>query len=481
MNFNLIIFNIPLSNIFFRGFLFLVFLVVGCKGGDTGESANKPPDMVVVLVDDLRWDEFGLGGHNYIKTPNIDRLAKNAAYFKNAFATTPLCSPSRASFLTGKYAFSHGITDNTDRSVLSHQLNTFPIKLQEAGYETAFIGKWHMGNDNTPRPGFDHWVALRGQGEANDPVFNLNGVETKNEGYVTDILTQYSLDFMSKKRNKPFLLYLSHKGLHPNLHQDASGKVTNIGGGGFVPAERHKNRYENEIFSRRPNAYITPKDKPALIRKIDGLPELGEITATPEKVIRDRAEMLMAIDEGLGEILNLLEKMGISDNTILVFASDHGYFYGEHGLNEERRLAYEESLRIPLLIRYPPLTENGSEIMQLALNIDLAPTLLELGGAENDGLLDGKSLLPLMKGELAKDWRTSFFMEYYSDKVWPRMVNMGYKGIRSTRYKYIQYSDLENMDELYDLEEDPYELNNIIQRPDYQIVLEELKLKLKKY
>lgn len=464
-------------------FLSLILVFLGCKSENNETSVlNKPaPNIVFVLVDDLRWDEFGLGGHNYIQTPNIDRLASNAVLFKNAFATTPLCSPSRASFLTGKYAFSHGIIDNTDRSTLSHQLKTFPAKLQKEGYETAFIGKWHMGNDNTPRPGFDQWVALKGQGKAIDPDFNVNGTETHREGYVTDILTAYSLEFINQKRSKPFLLYLSHKGLHPNLHQDASGKVTNIGDGGFVPAKRHKDKYKGAIFKRRPNAFVTPKDKPALMREIEGLPELGKATATKEEVIKSRAEMLMAIDEGLGEILDLLKSEKLDNNTIVVFTGDHGYFYGEHGLNEERRLAYEESLRIPLLFRYLPLTGKGFPVDQMALNIDLAPTLLDFAGVEKDSLMDGRSLKPLINGEEPDNWRTSFYMEYYSDKVWPRIVNMGYKGIRSTQFKYIQYTDLQNMDELYDLKKDPYELNNIIDQPSYQEILEEMKINLKKY
>ena len=464
-------------------FITLIVVLLGCKGEKNNVSvlSKSAPNIVFVLVDDLRWDEFGLGGHNYIQTPNIDKLAEKADVFKNAFATTPLCSPSRASFLTGKYAFAHGILDNTDRSILSHQLQTFPAKLQQEGYETAFIGKWHMGNDNTPRPGFNKWVALKGQGKAIDPEFNVDGSESHREGYVTDILTAYALEFINEKRNKPFLLYLSHKGLHPNLHQDASGMVTNIGEGGFVPAKRHKGKYKDAIFNRRPNAFITPQDKPALMREIDGLPKLGKATATKEEVIRSRAEMLMAIDEGLGEILGLLQSKKLDENTIVVFTGDHGYFYGEHGLNEERRLAYEESLRIPLIFRYPPLTEKGFEVDQMALNIDLAPTLLDFAGVKEDSLMDGRSLKPLIKGKEPYNWRTSFFMEYYSDKVWPRMVNMGYRGIRSTDLKYIQYTALEDMNELYDLKKDPYELNNIIDDPTYQDRLKEIKANLNSY
>lgn len=465
-------------------YLFLFLLLWGaCKEKDLAISDDQEayPNIVVVLVDDLRWDEFGVAGHNYIKTPHIDRIALEGAYFKNAFATTPLCSPSRASFLTGQYAHSHGIIDNTDRSALSHQLKTFPAMLDTMGYETAFIGKWHMGNDNTPRPGFTYWAALKGQGEANDPEFNVNGKDLTRNGYVTDILTDYSLEFINQQRKEPYLLYLSHKGLHPNLHQDETGKVTTIGGGGFIAAERHKGMYKDEVFKRRPNAFIVPEDKSALMRNIGNLPELGRETATPEKVIRDRAEMLMAIDEGLGKILETLESKGELDHTVIVFAGDHGYWYGEHGLNEERRLAYEEGIRIPLLIRYPPVIKKPSKREQLVLNIDVAPTLIEIAGGEPDDFVEGKSLVPLLNGNDPQDWRSEFLIEYYSDQVWPRMVNMGYKAVRTKRYKYIQYTDLDGMDELYDLKEDPFELNNVINHAKYDQNREEMESKVSGY
>ncbi|MEO6000535.1 MAG: sulfatase-like hydrolase/transferase [Chitinophagaceae bacterium] len=462
-------------------YVMLHCIYYGCSSNDktvSNKSANIP-NVVMVLVDDLRWDEFGLAGHKYIKTPNIDRIAKEGIWFKNAFTTTPLCSPSRAGFLTGQYAHSHGIIDNTDRSKLSHHLNTFPMKLDSMGYETAFIGKWHMGNDNTHRPGFDFWAALKGQGEAIDPEFNVNGKEIKEHGYVTDVLTKYSLNFIKDHDpNTPFLLYLSQKGLHPNLYQDATGKLTKIGEGGFIAAERHKGMYKDDFIVRRPNAYITPKDKPALMRKIKDLPILGKETATPEQDIRDRAEMLMAIDEGLGEILDVLEKKGELDKTVIIFAGDEGYFYGEHGLNEERRLAYEESLRIPMLIRYPPMIEKGMISEKLVLNIDIAPTLIALAGGEPGPSIEGKSLLPLFKKSESEDWRNSFLMEYYSDSVWPRAVNLGYKGIRTDRYKYIQYTDLQGMNEFYDLEKDPYELNNSIKDMEYDSLINVMKKKI---
>ncbi len=460
--------------------LLTIYCSYGIAGFSQGASkADNRPNIIVILVDDMRWDEFGLAGHNYIKTPNIDRIATEGANFKNAFVTSPLCSPSRASFLTGLYAHSHGITDNTDRSKQSHQLQTFPFKLHAQGYNTAFIGKWHMGNDDSQRPGFDYWVALKGQGEAIDPKLNINGKRLTIKGYVTDILTDYSLKFICQKRNAPFLLYLSHKALHPNILQRDDGSIVTIKGGGFIPAERHKGIYADAVFTYRPNAFIPPSDKPALARKIDHLPPLGPETATKETEIRERAEMLMAVDEDLGKIYDVLKENGELDNTVIVFTSDNGYFYGEHGLSVERRLAYEESIRIPMLIRYPPEIKAGITPEEMVLNIDLAPSLLELAHIIPDSSLQGKSFLPVLKGQV-NDWRSSFIIEYYSDYVFPRIVNMGYKAVRTEKFKYIHYIDLNRMDELYDLDNDPYELKNIIHFPDTKKVLHEMKDELAK-
>lgn len=446
----------------------------GEKGGNTA------PNIIVVLVDDMRWDEFGAAGHNYIQTPHIDRLAREGILFKNAFCTTPLCSPSRASFLTGQYPHANGIIDNTARNEQSHRLLTFPRVLDSMGYETAFVGKWHMGNDDSPRPGFDHWVGLKGQGEALNPALNIDGTPQNIPGYVTDILVDYSLRFIGKPRTTPFMLYLSHKALHPNILQRDDGSSSNIGEGGFVAADRHKGTYKEKVFQRRPNAFLPPLDKPALMRKIGDLPPLSPETATSEQTIRERAEMLMAVDEGLGRIFSMLDSIGQLNNTILVFAGDHGYWYGEHCLDEERRLAYEEAIRIPLLIRYPPKIKAGSTSNQMALSIDVAPTLLELAGQQPGSHIQGRSLIPLFEGTVP-DWRTSFLIEYYSDTVFPRIVNMGYQAIRNERYKYIHYLELPGMDELYDLQADPYELKNIIGDTASQAILQEMRMELEKW
>ena len=463
----------------FKSWAFTCIVILLTYTTASGQKADKGkrPNIIVVLVDDMRWDEFGEAGHNFIKTPNIDRIAKEGACFINAFATTPLCSPSRASFLTGQYAHTNGIIDNTARNEQSHRLNTFPKQLHENGYATAFIGKWHMGNDDSKRPGFDYWVSLKGQGEAIDPALNINGKQQTVKGYVTDILIDHSLQFINQARDQPFLLYLAHKALHPNIMQRDDGKVVDVGEGGFIPADRHLGMYNNAVFNRRPNYNIPPLDKPALARRIEGISPLSPETSTKEKIIRERSEMLMAVDEGLGAILKALENKGELDNTIVVFTSDHGYWYGEHCLDLERRLAYEEAIRIPMLVRYPPTIKAGMKPEQLVLSIDLASTLLDMAGITPGTHLQGKSWAPIFTGSV-HNWRSSFLVEYYSDSVFPRIANMGYKAIRNKRYKYIQYTELTGMNELYDLAKDPYELHNIINNPGMTATLKEMKEEL---
>ncbi len=443
--------------------------------------AADRPNILFVLVDDLRFDDIACapGAPPFLKTPHIDRLAREGAMFTNAFVTTPLCSPSRASFLTGLYAHHHGITDNTDRSPATHRLNTFPLQLQRAGYETAFLGKWHMGNDNTPRPGFSYWLCMKGQGQATDPVVNENGRDIRLQGYVTDLLTEKTEALLRKKRDAPFAIYLSHKALHPNTRQASDGSTSPINGGGFIPAPRHRELYPlgDVEIPRRPNYGVPPLDKPILTRRIDDLPPLGHGTVIADQQILDRLRMLAAVDEGLGRLLKVMEEVGQLDNTLIVLAGDNGFFYGEHGLYKERRLAYEESIRMPLLMRYPARIAAGSRPDRFALNLDIAPTLLDFAGVPPSAPMDGRSLTPLFaEGEAA--WRKSFLIEYYTDTVFPRVRNMGYKAVRTERYKYIRYTDLAGMDELYDLQVDPYELRNIIKTADGRAVLPELRTQL---
>src|SRR5262249_2130870 len=226
------------------------------------------------------------------RTPQIDRLAREGALFRNAFATTPLCSPSRASILTSEYAHKHGIIDNTERSKQSHELKTFPQELQKAGYETAFFGKWHMGNDNTPRAGFDRWYCLQGQGSTFDPVVNDNGRDVQTHGYVTDLLDEKTIAFIRQKRSRPFFVYLSHKAMHPQTKQAADGTLSDPNASNFIPAPRHKNLFDGAKIPRRANWGVPPLDKPALQQQIAGVPPLSPDTGSTDDSILNRLRML---------------------------------------------------------------------------------------------------------------------------------------------------------------------------------------------
>jgi N-acetylglucosamine-6-sulfatase len=441
---------------------------------------DRPPNVIVILVDDLRWDDIGVAGHPFAKTPAIDKLAGEGARFLNAFATTPLCSPSRAAILTGQYVHANGIIDNTARDSATHRLSTFAIPLREAGYETGFFGKWHMGNDDTRRPGWSYWVAMKGQGEAVNPNLNINGERGVAQGYVTDVLTDHVLGFMQQSRGKPFMVFLAHKALHPNVAQRDDGSVAQLQNqtdDGFVPADRHRGQFASAVVPRRQNAMVAPQRKPALQRAIAGLAPLSPATGTPDKDVRDRLEMLSGVDESLARIDSMLTAIGERENTVVIFTSDHGYFYGEHGLNEERRLAYEETMRIPLIVRDLRHARAGSTPSQMAQTIDLAPTILAMAGVTDTVRRHGMSLIPVLDGS-ATSWRSSVLVEYYTDQVFPRTLTMGYQAVRTERHKYIHYVELTGMDELYDLEADPFELNNLMGTAEGRRLLPALEAEL---
>ena len=459
-----------------------VFVIAAAGLSCAEEAEPSRPNIVLIVVDDMRWDDLGCMGHPFVQTPNIDRVANEGVLFSNAFCTTPLCSPVRGSILTGQYAHTHGITDNTNRSERSHQLMTFPRMLRDAGYRSGFVGKWHMGNDSSRRPGFDYWACLKGQGQAYDPeLTETDGTTHRVEGYISDILTERGVQFIKestkKAPEKPFVLYLAHKALVPNLAQADDGSVSRIGSGERIPAKRHEQLYRNVEIPRRPNTLDDLSGKPALTRVTPGMPPLSPKTGTSDQVIIDRLRMLAAIDEGVGRLLETLEETHQLDKTLFIFTSDHGYFYGEHYLEYQSRLAYEETLRIPLLMRYPPLIKSGSKINFVTLSIDFAPTFLDLAGKSVPDAIQGRSLVPLLRGE-SVDPRTSFLIEYYSDTVWPRVWDMGYKAVRTDRWKYIRYNKLEGMDELYDLKNDPYEITNRVNDPSSQSALMEMQAEL---
>jgi len=336
-----------------------------------------------------------------------------------------------------------------------------------------------MGNDDSPRPGFDRWVSFKGQGAYLNPDINDDGKAVKPAGYITDLLNGYAVEFIKRRRDKPFLVYLAHKAIHPESTQNNDGSVNLADSERFIPAERHMNLFAGKTIPRRLNAMRAPAGKPALERRIGDLPPLGAGTATSDEAILGRQRALMAIEDGVGEIFRALKETGQLDKTVIVFTSDNGYFYGEHGLSVERRLAYEESIRMPLLVRYPRMIKQGTVRDEFALNIDLAPTLLSMAGASVPGHMQGRSLEPLLKGQRVK-WRDSFLIEYYSDRVFPRIAQMGYKAVRNAGWKYIHYLELEGMDELYNLKTDPYEMKNLINRPEAEKALNKMKLEMER-
>ena len=458
--------------------LTLLSCVILLSGGPCrpAEAGARRPNIIFVITDDQRWDSLGVTGHPFARTPNIDRLAREGALFTNFFATTPLCSPSRASFLTGQYAHAHKVTNN-DRvglDAVGHTLMTFPRRLREAGYETAFIGKWHMGLDDSRRPGFDHWISFKGQGIYLDPVVNVGGRQRQLDGHMTDWLNRWALEFVGRPHRKPFLLYLSHKALHTP----------------YLPTRRHESLYAGARYVAPASAGEDLSGKPVLRRAVEPVdwatlegvaPEPPESRrgrgADRDSVVRDQLRTLAAVDEGVGALLRALKRSGQLDNTVFVFTSDNGYLLGEHGQFDNKRFAYDESIRVPLLVCYPRLVRAGTLVDALALNIDIAPTLLELAGAEPLEKVHGRSLVPLLGGR-GPVWRESFLAEYFLEKVAPRTPT--WQAVRTTHWKFIHYVDVEGMDELYDLAADPHEMRNLIDDPASRPALETLKAELER-
>jgi arylsulfatase A-like enzyme len=448
---------------------------------------TQRPNLVVILVDDLRFDEFGAGGHPYMRTPHIDRLAAEGALFTRAFHTTPICSPNRASILTGQYASRHGIIDNVARDAMSQRLPNYHLALQALGYETAHIGKWHMGNDGAPRPGYDQWISFDGHGQIEDPLFNVNGQVQRHAGYITDLLNGFALDFIQRPRAKPFSLFLAHKAVHPDALQAADGKLLVTG---YKAAARHQGLYDGCAFPHKPNMLPVEqvvRAKPAWAEALalKSLPAaraiLEPLGAGTQQEIRERAAMMASVDEGVGSILDALERNGQLDNTLILFLGDNGYFFGEHGLGPERRFAYEEGIRSPFLMRYPRRVSPGLLVTGLVICQDIAPTMIELAGGRPGPQIQGRSLLPLLDAPGA-NWRKDFLVEYWAENAMPWLVGMSYKALRTERHKYIHWvnrGSTSELDELYDLEADPFELDNLAQRTGCHDLLGRLRQRLR--
>ncbi|MFN7936083.1 MAG: sulfatase [Bryobacteraceae bacterium] len=414
------------------------------------KPAAKKPNVVVVMTDDQRWDCLGVAGHPFLKTPNLDRLANEGARFENAFVTTSLCSPSRASYLSGLYAHAHGVQNNfTDYPA---GLASYPRALQAAGYQTAYIGKWHMGEQSDDaRPGFDYWASHKGQGKYNDTEFNVNGKRAVLPGYYSHVVTNLAVDWLKQPRSSPFLLIVGHKAPH----------------GVWTPEPKYEHAFDGVKVQKPATAYSTLDGKPAWVKErlktwhgIDG-PLYG--TKDFEKFIRTYHATIPSVDDSVGEIYETLRTKGELDNTVFVFCSDNGFLLGEHG-SIDKRTMWEESIRVPLLMRYPGMIQQPSVRQEMVLNLDLAPTLVEMCGAAPLTRVHGRSMVRMLTmGD--PGWRKYFLYEYNFENEFPYTPNV--RGVRSQEWKYIHYPNGEGQPEthraeLYHLKEDPKETKNLI-------------------
>ncbi|HWQ52292.1 MAG TPA: sulfatase [Bryobacteraceae bacterium] len=425
-------------------------------------------NVIFILSDDHRYDALGfLGGQRFLRTPHLDSLARDGAHVRNAFVTTALCSPSRATILTGRYAHGHRIVDNN--TPIPAGTRFFPSLLQKAGYRTGFIGKWHMGHEGDhPQPGFDHWVSFRGQGTylPSKDGLNINGKKVPQKGYLTDELTDYALQWLdSGPRNQPYFLYLSHKAVH----------------GEFIPADRHKGMYAKETFV--PPATMAAdgdyaRGRPMWVRNQrnswHGVEFPYHTDLDVGEYYKRYAETLGAVDDSVGRVLDALRRRGELDSTLLIYMGDNGFAFGEHGLID-KRTAYEESMRVPLIARCPELFQGGRTVPQMVANLDIMPTVLEVAGVPAPAGIDGRSFLPLLGGARVP-WRDTLLYEYYWERNYPQTPTV--HALRTDRYKYVHCHGIWDVDELYDLQEDPLESHNLIFSPEHKTLIAELNRKL---
>jgi len=412
------------------------------------QSTGKKRNIVFILVDDHRYDAMGCAGHPWLKTPGLDRLAANGAHFQNAFVTTSLCSPSRASILTGLYMHAHKVEDNF--SPLDDKLPTFPSLLQKAGYRTGFFGKWHMGGDSDEkRPGFDDWFSFFGQGQYENPPVNDNGVRKKETGNITDILTERACRFIDSNASKPFCLYLSHKGVHFP----------------FEPSARHKKLYADAPVPRPSTVWQNDANhlgKPDWVKKrrytrhgVEGL--FGQVISF-EDAYKDYMRCLLAIDDSVAQVTSKLQERNLLNETLIVYMGDNGYMWGEHGLVDKRAM-YEPSMRVPMIAHCPDLIPKASKPKEMVLNIDLAPTFLELAGVANPPKMHGQSLIPVMRGNAA-NWRKDFVYEYEWERDYPYTPSI--TGLRTEQYSLMLSHGVWDIEELYDIQKDPDQKNNLL-------------------
>ena len=488
-------------------------LVTSC--GVAEEKPKEPMNILFIMCDDHSYQTISAYDATFIRTPNIDRIAADGLRFTNSFVANSISGPSRACMLTGKHSFTNGFTDNS--SSFDGGQQTFPKLLQQQGYETAVIGKWHLTSEPT---GFNHWDILIGQGDYYNPTFIRNGEKVQREGYATNVTTDLALDWLENGRDasKPFCLLLHHKAPHRTWMPDTCD-LELFADSNFPLPETFFDNYDTREAAKIQKMSISKDmdivydlkmaDKDSTIHSRPDLEEWGrriynnmnteqkkawdahydviiekfkaagltgkELDAWKyQQYMRDYLRVITSVDRNVGRVLDYLEAEGLMDNTLIVYTSDQGFYMGEHGWFDKRWM-YEESFRTPLLVRLPGGVKGES--MEMVQNIDYAPTFLELAGVEVPSDIHGCSFLPVLKGEEWEPNRDGVYYHYYE---YPdEHAVKCHLGVRTERYKLIHFYE-DGVWELFDLENDKHELNNIYGQPGTEEITAQLKEKLVK-
>jgi N-acetylglucosamine-6-sulfatase len=436
---------------------------------------RKRPNIVLIITDDQRFDSLRCTGHRFVETPNIDRLAAEGLVWENAFVVTPLCAPSRATILTGQMTHVHGVCDNNGE--LRDGSLTIPGYLRANGYATAFVGKFHLGHNSAPRKGlFDLWVCDRGGESLSyfEGRFNVNGQHVEHAGFQTDVLTDYAVEWL-RQQSDPFFLMLALKNPHPPL----------------TPPPRHATLYADapieppasyrDPLNRLPRFIRGEKDEqppllgPGAEQMHDELKRLRTLGDPLIEFARQTARMIPSVDDAVGRVVAALDELGVLDETVIIFTSDNGMLIGEHGLLR-KGLAYEPSIRVPLIVRYPPRVPAGARLRQQALNTDLAPTILDLAGLSHPEQMNGRSLTSLFDRPNAA-WRTEWLcIGAYA----PKSDGPPFLAIRTERWKYVRYVRGGLEEQLFNIQNDAQERNDLAVDPAHAATLDQMRAELRK-
>lgn len=446
---------------------------LGLLGGQAGALAKtKPlPNILYIMSDDHAAHAIGCYVSNVNQTPNIDRIAKEGMRFERCLCSNAICGPSRAVILTGKYSHINGFKTNSDKFDGSQE--TFPKLLQKAGYTTAIIGKWHLVSQPT---GFDYWNILPGQGDYVDPMMIEMGEKKKQKGYVTDLIADFTMDFIKKRdKNKPFCAMCHNKAPHRNWIPDA--KHADMYSDPIPVPETFEDDYQGRSpaaarAEMRVGRDMTPTD----VKETPPEGLEGEALARwkYQRYMEDYLRVVASVDDNVGRLLDFLDAEGLRDNTLVIYTSDQGFFLGDHGWFD-KRFMFEESLKMPLVARWPGVIEPGSVNEDMVSNVDFAPTFLACAGMETPGDMQGRSMMPMLTGKHPKDWRETFYYEYFEypavHSVYPHY------GVCTKKHKLIHYVYKDEIDawELFDLEKDPHEMHSVYADPAYAEVTKELK------